>query len=187
MKYIILSALFLPALIGCKDDPEPAIDLLVNNSMEIGDSSPNSWLDLEQTVYSTEWTSEEANSGNKSLKITATQTDPTNIAFWAQSFSGSIPVGKDVVLSIRIKGKNLTGQGISIAIRGDAETPRSGLAEQFGTTEGEIDITGSFDWTTYNVRLNGIDSNIKELTVFLIFLPNSTGTVYFDDASLRVQ
>lgn len=183
---LTLCALFL-IFMGCKDDPEPVMQLLVNTNMETGDTSPNSWWDLEPMVYNTEWTTEEANSRTRSLKISATQSDATNFAFWAQSYLGAIPVGKDVVLSIKVKCKNVSGQGISIAIRGDnSETP-NGIAEQFSTTQGISNITGEFDWTTYQVRLNKIQSDIKSLTVYFVFLPNTIGTAYFDDASLTVQ
>ncbi|MCE2934478.1 MAG: hypothetical protein ACK5WO_05155 [Cyclobacteriaceae bacterium] len=187
MKYFLTFCLFLPLLIGCQDDPEPVIQLLVNGDMETGAASPNSWWNREQTVYSTEWTTEEASKGSKSLKISASQTDPINFAFWAQTFSGSIPVEKNVVLSVSVKGKDLTGQGVSIVIRGDAESSPGGPAEQGSTTQGTTNITGTFDWTTYTVRLTGIERDIKSLTIYLILLPNSTGEVYFDEASLIVE
>ncbi len=183
---LILCALFL-TFMGCKDDPEPANQLLVNTDMEAGATSPNSWGALEQTVYTAEWTTEEASSGTRSLKISATQSDPTNFAFWSQYYVGTIPVGKDVVLAIKVKCKNVTGEGISIAIRGDKANSINGYAAQFSTTEDRISITGDFDWTTYEVRLDGIQSDIKSLTIYFLLLDNTVGTVYFDDASLIVQ
>jgi hypothetical protein len=187
MKHtLILCALFL-TFMGCKDDPEPAIQLLVNTDMDAGATSPNSWWDLEQTVYTTEWTTEETSSGTRSLKISATQSDTTNFAFWSQSYVGAIPVGKDVLLSVKVKCKNVSGTGISIAIRGDNAETSNSIAEQFSTSQGITNISGEFDWTTYQVRLNKIQSDIKSLTVYFVFLPNTIGTVYFDDASLTVQ
>jgi hypothetical protein len=185
-KCLIHCALYL-TFMGCTNAPEPALQLLVNNDMEAGTTTPNSWWDLTQTVYTTEWTTEEASSGTKSLKISATQTDANNFAFWAQRYMGVIPVGKDVVLSVKVKCKKVSGQGISIAIRGDNADTSNSFAEQFSTTQGEITIRGEFNWTTYQVRLNGIQSDIKSLTVYFLFLNNTVGTAYFDDASLTVQ
>lgn len=187
MKYSPILCALLVIFVGCKDDPEPAIELLVNSDMEAGGTAPNAWWDLERTVYTTEWTTEEASSGAKSLKISATESDATNFSFWAQSYFGEIPVGKDVVLSIKIKCKKVSGQGISIAIRGDTPTSSTGTAAQFSSTEGRVRISGDFDWTTYQVRLDGIHNDIKSLTIYVLMLPNTAGTVYFDDASLKAQ
>jgi hypothetical protein len=187
MKHSFIFCTLYLALMNCSDDPEPANQLLINKDMEAGASSPNGWWDLSQTVYTTEWTTDEASSGTKSLKISATQADANNFAFWAQSYMGVIPVGKDVVLSVKVKCKNVTGPGISIAIRGDNADTSNSIAEQFSTTQGITNISGEFDWTTYQVRLNGIQSDIKSLTVYFVFLPNTIGSAYFDDASLIVQ
>lgn len=186
------STFFLTALVvlfvSCKNDadPEPQ-ELLINTDMEAGGSVPNAWWELERTVYTTEWTAEEASSGTKSLKISATEPDASNFAFWAQSYFGSIPVGKDLFFSIKIKCKGVTGQGISIAVRADNATTVNGAAAQFSTTQGTNPISGDFDWTTYNVRLNQVQGDIKSLTVYVLLLNNSVGTVYFDDASLKAQ
>lgn len=52
------------------------------------------------------------------------------------------------------------------------------------STQGEVPITGLKDWTEYRVTLNEVPSRIESLTVYLLFLPNTTGTVYFDEVSL---
>jgi hypothetical protein len=181
----IYAALFVMLLCGCNDDPKPPTELLVNVDIESGGTLPNGWLDMEETVYTTEWTTEEASSGIRSLKISATESDDTNFALWYQHYAGVIPVDKDLVLSVRIKGNNVSGEGIAIAIRGNDGISLD--AAQFSTTQGTINITGNFDWTTYQVRLNKLQKDIKSITVYLMLLNNTTGTVYFDDASLMVQ
>lgn len=186
MKRSPILCLLILIFMGCKDDNEPAIQLLVNTDMEAGTTSPNSWFQRGETVYRTEWTTEEANSGTRSLKISATQIDATDFAFWGQSYFGAIPIGKDVVLSIKVKCKDVIGEGISIAIRGDNANSID-TAAQFSTTQDTINITGDFDWTTYQVRLNGIKRDIKSLSIYFVFLNNTVGTVYFDDASLIIQ
>lgn len=187
MKHsLILCTLFL-VFMGCKDDPEPALQLLVNTDMEAGATLPNGWSGWEKTGYTIEWTTEEASSGTRSLKISAAQPDDTNFTFWSQYYGGVIPVAKDVVLSVKVKCKNVSGQGVSIAIRGDNDNLTNDHAEQFSTTQTVTTITGDFDWTSYHVRLDGIQSDITSLTVYFLLLDNTAGTVYFDDASLTVQ
>jgi hypothetical protein len=183
MKHSIILCMLFLACMGCKDDPEPAKQLLVNTDMEAGATSPNDWWDMEQTGYTTEWTTEEANSGSRSLKISAIELEATNFAFWTQSYVGAIPVGEDVVLSVKVKCKNISGEGVSIVIRGDTANGQG----QFISTEGRTPITGDFDWTTFDLRLDEIQGDIKSIIVFLVFLPNTVGTVYFDDATLVVQ
>jgi hypothetical protein len=56
---------------------------------------------------------------------------------------------------------------------------------QFASTEGTIKINGTKDWTTYTVELKEkVRSDINNIRVFLFYLPETSGTVYFDDASL---
>ena len=102
---------------------------------------------------------------------------------WYQSYSGEMPKGKDLVLKVKIKGKNLTNQGISIAIRAD----RPSTTSQFSTTQAHQSITGTFDWTDYTVRLIKVADDANKIFVFLVFLPSTTGEVYFDDISLVVE
>lgn len=100
-----------------------------------------------------------------------------------QTLNTDIPTGKSLTLRVRIKGQ-LEGDGVSIAIRGDDTSNISGVGEQFATTQGPSPISGTFNWTEYGLNLDTIEPNIKSLTVYLIYLPNTTGTVYFDDVSL---
>jgi len=84
---------------------------------------------------------------------------------------------------VKIKS-NLTGDGVSVAIRGDNTTQPTGTGEQFVTTQGTSTISDTFDWTDYSIKLSNVDASTKSLTVYLNYLPNTTGEVYFDDISL---
>jgi hypothetical protein len=86
-------------------------------------------------------------------------------------------------LKVKAKG-NLTGQGISIAIRGDDANSVNGYAKQFATTQGTSPISGTFNWTEYSVKLNNVDASLESITIYVIFLNNTFGDVYFDDISL---
>lgn len=46
-------------------------------------------------------------------------------------------------------------------------------------------ITGSKDWTTYDVTLGDVPQHIRSITVYLIYLPGTTGSAYFDDVEMR--
>ena len=48
----------------------------------------------------------------------------------------------------------------------------------------EFPITGTFDWKEQSIKMTKVGENIKSLTVYLVYLPNTTGEVYFDDISL---
>ena len=174
--------LFLFILISCsKDDPQPE-QLLVNTKMEDGLYGPNGWSHFASNfgIDGGTWVPDQTNADNHVLKISLAQSDITSLSAWSQLYSGATPVGKDVTLSVRIKGDKLIGTGVSIAIRGDV---RSGQ-QTFYTTEGTITINQTFDWKTYTLKAPAIPENVKTIHVFLIILPGTTGTVYFDDASL---
>ena len=166
-----------------KDEVQPS-QLISNSSVETGITSPTSWwYSSGEDKYNVTWTDQESFSGSKSLKISTQIADPTNFAFWAQTISANIPTGMDVTLNVKIKS-NLIGEGISIVIRGDNTVQPTGTAEQFVTTQGTSPISGTFDWTDYSVKLGNVDASTQSLTVYLVYLQNTTGEVYFDDVSL---
>ena len=154
--------------------------------MEEGNNDPDYWFKKQSSQSQHNWSTTEAYSGEKSLHINTETIDSLDFSHWAQIINSNIPVGKDVTLKAKIKSE-LSGEGISLVIRGDdTEDPRDndGLAEQFITTYGKTEITGNFDWKEYTLKLENVESEIKSLTVFLIYLQNTTGGVYFDDITL---
>ncbi len=184
--YLFVIVIFF--LASCKKDEEvvPVVELLLNGDAEAGSTFPENWFfSSGQTAnaYGVGWSKEEANSGMKSLKLWINTADETNFAFWAQTISTDLPVGKTVTLKVKIKA-DLTGEGVSIAVRGDDTAPPEGAAEQFATTSGTTSITGKFDWKEYNIKLDKVEATTKSLTAILILNPGTTGSVYFDDASL---
>ena len=87
---------------------------------------------------------------------------------------------------MRIKTKNLIGEGAAIAIRCDDDTLGPGEPEQFYTTENKINITGTKDWESYSIEMDeAVETNITSIRIFMMFLPNTSGTVYFDYVSLE--
>jgi hypothetical protein len=120
--------------------------------------------------------------GNSYIKIDTT-TEADNFIFVTQTYKGNIPTGKQLKLTAKVKTENLTGEGAAIAIRCDDDVVVA--ADQFTTTQGEILIKGTQDWTTYTVELTErVRSDIEAITVYFLYLPKTEGTVYFDDVSL---
>mgnify|MGYP002410551778 FL=1 len=163
------------------------VELLKNGNMEEKDSDerPRGWgyggtkgfSEFLNFTYTIDPTDE----NNNCLKIDGA-TDAESFAYWHQTISTNVPIGKKVKLKVKIKTDNLTGTGAAIAIRCDNN---SGLA-QFTSTAGRISIVGSTDWKYYSIELNErVRADIKSITVYLLFTSgNTTGTIYFDDASL---
>lgn len=182
----LLAAIAMPlsVLIGCGTQEIKPIELLKNTTFEGGATVPVDWGYITgKDFFIGEWNDKEFVSPNRSAKITAVKSDTFQIAFWYQTISDNLPFGKDVTLRVKIKGK-LNGKGVSIAIRTDDTEIVSGRAEQFITTENLSPITGIFDWTEKTIALSNIRSSSKSITVYFIYLPNTTGEVYFDNASL---
>jgi hypothetical protein len=187
MKKMFLIGILMLSL-GCgKDDDATPQELLLNLDLESGGTQPSGWWIGVEGDYTLTWTAEESNSPSKSLKIAADQPVLTSLAFWGQTIPNAVSNGHDVILSVKIKCKNVVGQGIAIAVRGDDTTTIAGAAEQFASTEGSTKIGGTFDWTTYTVKLTKVKQEMRTLSIFLMMLPNTTGTVYFDDTSLTTR
>lgn len=193
IEFYFFLLFFMPLLlISCSkedtDIEEPTVnELLSNGNLEIGSGGPLGWFrsaPCPDTGIS--WTEEEAFSHLKSLKISNSTLESECFSFWGQTLDTDIPTGKSLTLRVRIKGQ-LEGDGVSIAIRGDDTPEISGIGEQFATTQGVSPISGTFDWTTYSLNLGTVEPTIQSLTVYLIYLSNTTGTVFFDDVSLGFE
>ena len=182
---IILLFVFISSC-NKEDDPEPTIQLLLNSDMESGTNSPYYWgwysypSDTEEDFEHT-WADGESYSPIKSLEISSDIPYDSAFSYWVQVVR-NIPHNKDVKLTVKVKGINLEGEGVSIAIRADDTTTQSML--QFETTDDRIEIKGTFDWTTYSVEMENILDDVNLIYIFLIYHSNTTGTVYFDDATL---
>ena len=167
-----------------KNNPSPFIQVpLVNTDMESGSTQPASWyfghtaVDIAMT-----WATDAASSPSHSLEMSrSVVTDATSFAAWGQNYPGTIPFGKDLIFAVKINGVNLSGQGLSIAIRVDGVTTPD---LQFSTTQNSLFIGGTFDWKTYTVKLNSVNGQAKYIIVYLVYLPTTTGKAYFDDVSL---
>ncbi len=131
-------------------------------------------------------TDEAASSPRYSLKINCnTVKNDSAFCFYGQNNIpvSAIPVGAKLTLTAKIKPVNLTGQGVAIAIRGD----KGSQVMFFQTTQGTTPITGTSEFKQYSVTLDNYPGNIDNLLVFMVYLPRTTGHVYFDDLMLTVN
>lgn len=187
---LLFATILMLALImlnGCSKDESQEFygPLLTNGNVELGSSTPESWnYATSEQGFNFSWTSLESFSSSHSLAISTSVSHP-NIAVWSQTISWNIPCGYQVVLKAKIKC-NLTGEGVAIAMRGDDTVTPSGSAEEFASTQTVFAISGTSDWKDWYIATSSNLSNtIKSITVYLIYLANTTGEVYFDDIELK--
>jgi hypothetical protein len=183
MKKLALLIILICMFFSCKkEDPIPT-QLLKNTDLESGFSG---WDNYGSTAYGFNFkptlTTEESFSPTHSLILNCESADDINWHCWSQLYEGKMPVGEDLTLSVRIKAVNLTGHGVSINIA--AFDGVSQIALQTATTEGLTSITGTFNWTEYNITLPNLYKAVTKIFITLIYYPNTTGKVYFDDITL---
>jgi hypothetical protein len=163
---------------------------LTNGSFEAGASVPDFWtrggMSANLTGFSLDWQNLGAFDGARSVSITRMQSSQTEFAYWSQTLRPDAFRDGPVTLTARVRSE-LVGDGASIAIRGDDTSVASGDAESFATSQFATPITGSSGWVDRTVRLERLPANTKTLTVYLIFLPRTTGSVYFDAVTLKRQ
>ncbi|MEM7659088.1 MAG: hypothetical protein AAF399_23400, partial [Bacteroidota bacterium] len=105
--------------------------------------------------------------------------------FWSQTQVGRLPNNRELVLRAKIKTVGMAGQGVALVIRGDETEKPRGEGEFLITTQGTTEIITVADWTEYEIRLpEGEARNIRSVTAYISLLPETTGTVYFDEIKL---
>ena len=186
---LLASTLLLGACKKEETQPQPG-GLLTNGTI---DQSAQGWFFGTDTSkptnpngYTSGVSSEAASSPQYSLKISCSQVkDTTTFCYYGQQSIpfNTIPIGAKVTLTAKIKTA-LVGPGVSIAIRGDKGNTTAVI---FATSQGKTPITGTQDFTEYSVVLDSFPGGIDNLLVYLVYLPKTTGSVYFDDVSLTVN
>jgi hypothetical protein len=167
---------------GKKSDPGPSNQLLLNRSIETDPAADTTnWYTGGNGFYSALWSTGNSSSGSHSLSISSIVASEGTFAFWGQHIKGELPLERDVVFSIKLKAVDLAGTGVSIVVRGDGTY---GVPIQTSTTEHITNISGTFDWVTYSVKLAPVNPGVVNMYVFIVYLPSTTGTIYADEASL---
>lgn len=164
----------------------PEIPILQNGGFEDGGVLPYHWSrggpGFGGSILS--YDADGAWEGDRCVSISRATSSSEGFAYWAQTmriddFRGAVELRARVWTELR-------GQGVSIAIRAD-DKPRptgSDFAEAFATTQGPVPISGSAGWTEHSVRLDHLPNGMKSVTVYLVFLPGTTGSASFDGIEL---
>ena len=157
---------------------------LQNGSVEAGQGYPEHWWAGGYPGFEFSWSTDYSVSPSHSLEITEAGAAANAFGFWAQVIRADDYVAGKLTLSASIMLDGLAGQGIAIAVRADDTEQPNGYAEEFATTQGTVEIVGSAGWREYSVTLGYVPPTAKSITVYLIYMPGTSGTVYFDDITL---
>lgn len=184
LALLVLASFF----ISCKkDEATPVVEFLKNGNLEGGFQNWSFGLDNNNPTnpngFTTSLSKEFASSPVNSLKINCDAVvNPSAFCVYYQSFpTTDIKTGSKLTLKAKVKGVNLSGQGVSLFFRGD----KQGAPNIFSrTTQGITPITGNFDFKEFSVSLDSYAGNADIIIVYLVYLSGTTGTVYIDDISL---
>jgi hypothetical protein len=182
MKKLMIIITCAGIMLACsKEEDTTIIQMLKNTDME----KTTEWFSYgSEEGFIHKWTSEASYSPNRSLTISRTTPSLEGYCWFNQSTTQDIPYGKDVTLKVMIKGVDLQGNGVSIIIRcNDAK----GELVKILSTQSGTRITGSFEWVEHTITMNKLDKKTATIVVGLVYLPNTTGKVYFDDATLEYK
>ena len=190
-----LALLTLATLFGAckKEEAQPQVQLVQNGNVE---QKIQNWFFNYDAAnlknpngFDFGFTAEAASSPQYSLKINCnTVKSESAFCFYGQTLATpTIATGAKVTLNASIKTVNLKGKGVSIALRGDKLVNGQNTQVFFTTTQGKASITGTDEFKTYSVTLDSYPGNVDTLIIFLVYLPETTGAVYFDDVSLAVN
>ncbi|MBI5010318.1 MAG: hypothetical protein HZB98_11880, partial [Bacteroidia bacterium] len=81
-----------------------------------------------------------------SFKLSRTISDPLLSAYYMQTYQRQMPYGEDLTLNAHIKGVNIEGSGVAIAIL--CQDDKFGRL-QIAATDTISGINGTFDWKLY--------------------------------------
>ncbi|MBO0939615.1 hypothetical protein J2I47_23900 [Fibrella sp. HMF5335] len=173
-----------------KEEAQPQAPLVTNGDIEqkyqgwfFNFSTPNQ---ANPNGYDQGFTAESAASPQYSLKINCnTVKNDSAFCYYGQQNIPikDIPVAAKLTLKAKIKTVNMKGSGVSLVIRGD----KDGKTAFFMTTQGKMSINDVKEFTEYSVTVDSFPGNVDNLLFFLVYLPKTTGSVYFDDVSLTVN
>lgn len=184
MKRIVIIFLLIPAMLfSCKKESNIPDELLLDTGVE--GTQQQVWLSTHNPGtndhgFLLNITEAQYHSPTHSLTISRTRLSADSLAAVGQQYSSVMPAGEDLTFSAWVKGVNLTGNGASLMIRCD---DGQGNIIQ-ASPQLAAPIKGTFDWTEYSVSLSDVSSDVRNILVWLVYLENTTGTVYFDDVSL---
>lgn len=198
MLFILLS------LFGCdrtldidvpESEPEGEISItLENGNVELGNNLPDSWFPYiwGSNNYEMSWTTEDYHSPSHSLKMSLdTYSRSGSFAFWVQNIPLDAPFQNDLTITAHMKLENIVGDGVALFMQLSSypDQLQGSIADSFYVSQNNVPVSGTKNWDEYrySVSASDIPPNIEYIDVILLFLPKSTGTVYFDDITLLTE
>lgn len=97
-----------------------------------------------------------------------------------------LPETATLKLTAIISAEAISGQGVSVVLRTDSGLGTNRTTSGFGSTQGEILINGTFDKKEFSTQIGYIPSDIEDLFIFLLLLPETRGKVSFHNIKLTV-
>lgn len=190
--YFLLSLIVL--FISCtEDDGLPGkAQLLKNPDLASPEGSVSPWMPIIEPGFSLGASTEIFRSANRSLYIENSDSLNTNSGTWRQTYIGPMPKkGRKLVLRAFLKGQDIALKGpesnVFISIRVfPVEDSNGNTFGRFVSTEHQINVSGTFDWTQLRLTLPSTPEEIDKIVVYLNMGSRTTGKIYFDDITLTV-
>ena len=121
------------------------------------------------------------------IESITTEGSSANSSRWRHPITKpDLPETATLKLTATVSGEEITGQGVSVVLRTDSGVGTNRIVSGFGTTEGEVLITGTFDKQDFSTEIDYVPTDIEDLFVFLLLLPETEGKVTFHDVKLTV-
>lgn len=187
LKKVALKLILFFLLVACTgDDILPAgTELLTNSNLSFYPDSVFPWTNRQLGDIEIGVSREVFMAGNRSLFIQNLDSLISPSGTWTQTYSGPMPrPGSSVELTAFIKGvgvKNSTEGRVGVGFRAYPANDRNGSA---GVS---LNLQGDFDWTLVRATLDYFPVDADFIIVDLYFPSLTTGTIYFDEISLKVK
>jgi hypothetical protein len=187
LKKVAFKSIFFLLLLACTgDDILPAgTELLTNSNLSFYPDSVFPWTSSQSGDIEIGVSKEVFMTGNRSLFIENLDSLISPSGAWTQTYSGPMPSpGSSVELTAFIKGvdvKNLTEGRVGVGFRVYPASDRN------GSSGANLNLQGDFDWTLVRATLENFPADADFIIVNLYFPSLTTGTIYFDEISLKVK
>lgn len=159
-------------------------------------SNPNSiapWNSIGSQGFNLGVSTEIFRSGSQSIFIENLDSLNINLGTWTQTYRGIIPnAGRRISLRAYLKGEDIRTFGpesntyISMRMF-PVEDDNGSTGGRFISSQSRVLVNGTFDWRPLEVSLNSIPPQVEFIVVYLVMGPRTTGKVFFDDITLRVD
>ncbi|MFD2934895.1 hypothetical protein [Spirosoma flavum] len=183
-----------------KEDAQPltqtVANVLTNSDFEI--TPYQDWTNnlgkistTNPTNYSVSYSTEAASSPSHSIKVTCSAAPNDSTYQYMQQIlytaTTPIPAGAKLTMKVKIKMVNIQGNGIALAMGGNQGASAKYASAFYTSTEGKTSIVGTNEFKEYTLTFDAFPANATSMYVLLFFLPKTTGTAYYDDASLSIN